>query len=271
MDQSKNNLIIVLLVAGAFLLGNLWFKVSNLEKNQKTGTATTQPADTTTQTGDTQAQQAAPTQAPVALNAIKALFGKDYISFGDANKKLLFVEISDPSCPFCHIAAGKNPELSEQVDARFKYKSKGGDYVPPVEEMKKLVDSGKAGFVWMYANGHGNGQLASQALYCANEKDKFWPVHDLLMTNKGYDLLNNEVKNDKTKSDKLADFLSSAVDKDFLTDCLKNGKYEKTLTRDEQEAAKLGFQGTPHFFVNEVPFGGAQNYSTMQSEVDKYL
>src|SRR3989344_7398128 len=131
MDQSKNNLIIVLLVAGAFLLGNLWFKVSNLEKNQKTGTATTQPADTTTQTGDTQAQQAAPTQAPVALNAIKALFGKDYISFGDANKKLLFVEISDPSCPFCHIAAGKNPELSEQVDARFKYKSKGGDYVPP--------------------------------------------------------------------------------------------------------------------------------------------
>lgn len=76
----------------------------------------------------------------------------------------------------------------------------GGTYVAPVPEMKRLVDEGKAAFVFIYTNGHGNGEMGTKAMYCAHEKGNFWPVHDKLMSSEGYGLLNDVVKNDKTKS-----------------------------------------------------------------------
>ena len=52
--------------------------------------------------------------------------------FGKKDSKILFVEFSDPSCPFCHVAAGKNPELNKQAGAQFTMEKDGGTYVPPV-------------------------------------------------------------------------------------------------------------------------------------------
>jgi protein-disulfide isomerase len=92
--------------------------------------------------------------------------------FGKKDSKVLFVEFSDPSCPFCHVASGKNPELNKQAGAQFTMEKDGGTYVPPVPEMKKLVDSGKAAYVWLYANGHGNGELATKALVLCEGKGK---------------------------------------------------------------------------------------------------
>jgi protein-disulfide isomerase len=207
----------------------------------------------------------------ITLSQIKKLFSKDFIHFGDANKKVLFVEVSDPSCPYCHIAAGKNPELAKQVGSQFQYASDGGSYLPPVEEMKKLTDEGKASFVYLYSNGHGNGELAAQALYCAFEKNLFWPVHDKLMTNAGYTLLNEEIKTDKTKIAELTTFLANDIDSGFLTECLQSKKYESRLKRDEELAATLGFQGTPYFLINTKSFSGAYSFKEMQSTVDNLL
>lgn len=264
--KSKKNLqqifvpVLVLFAIGlAFFSGTLWQKVKNLEKGG-TVTKDTQPA--------------APSQPTVSLDLIKGLFEKDLIKFGDKDKKVIFVEISDPSCPYCHVAAGLNPELNKQIDTtnnRFKLVSDGGKYLAPVPEMKKLVDSGKASFVWIYSPGHGSGEMGTKALYCANEKGKFWQVHSLLMTNKGYDLLNNTIKNDKTKSGDLATFLKSAVDSAFLKECLDSGKYDARLANDVQVASTLGYQGTPDFFVNATNFGGAYSYTDMRSVVDAAL
>jgi hypothetical protein len=77
--------------------------------------------------------------------------------------------------------------------------SKGGTYKAPVLEMKKLVDEGKASFVYIYYPGHGAGEMGTKSMYCAQEKGLFWQVHDLLMTDAGYKLMNETVKNDKTK------------------------------------------------------------------------
>ncbi len=249
---------LVLSIGLAFMVGVLWQKVANLEKG---GVATG---------AQQQAQQ--PAAPSVSLNTIKSLFNKDIVKFGDANRKVLFVEVGDPSCPFCHAASGENHSIYSSLGGTtFKLVSDGGTYDAPVTEMRKLVDAGKASFTYIFYPGHGNGEMGMKALYCANEKGKFWQAHDLIMSDKGYNLMNNTVKNDKTQSGTLSDFLKNVVDPDFLKSCLDSGKYDAQLSTDQALAATLGIQGTPGFFVNDKSFPGAYNWTDMKSTVDAAL
>jgi len=254
--------LVVVAIGLAFFSGTLFQRVKNFEKGgAAVGTTTPQQA----------AAPAQPDKVAVSLDTIKGLFDKDLVKFGDKNSKVLFVEISDPSCPYCQIASGLNPTLNSQSGAQFKLVKDGGTYVAPVVEMRKLIEAGKASLVWIFSPGHGNGEMGTKALYCANEKGKFWGVSDLLMTAKGYDFLNNTIKNDKTKSGDLATFLKSAVDPVFLKECVDSGKYDARLTSDTQLAQSLGFQGTPDFYVNATNFAGAYSYTDMKSAVDAAL
>lgn len=264
-ESSKNGLLekivpilLILTIGMAFGIGVLWTKVTNLEKG---GTAAQAPAQ----------QAAQPAATKVTLDMVKGLFSKDIVKFGDANKKLLFVEIGDPSCPYCHVAGGKNPELAAQVGAQFKYVSAGGTYVPPVPEMEKLIDSGKASYAYVYYPGHGAGEMGAKALYCAFDQGKFWQAHNVVYSNKGYELLNNVVKNDKTQSQKVVDLLASVVDGNKLKECVDSGKYDAKLASDQALALTLGVQGTPGFFVNDTSFPGAYNYTDMKATVDAAL
>lgn len=228
------------------------------------------------QSQSTQAvQQQAPAQPPVnpqiSLDTVRDLFSKNIIKLGNANSKLLMIEVADPSCPYCHIVAGVNTEIGAQAGPQFKLVSQGGSYIPPVPEMKKLVDQGKAAFAWIYTNGHGNGELATKALYCAFDQGKFWQAHDLLLSAKGYTLINDVVKNDATKSQQVADFLASTVDKNKLKSCLDSGKYDTRLTEDSNLAASLGINGTPGFFLNATNFAGAYSWTDMKSAADAAL
>ncbi len=255
--------LLVSTIALAFVVGVLWEKVSS---SGKSGVSATPAAAANANAGTAQPN--------VTLDTIKGLFSKDLIKVGDAKSKVLFVEISDPSCPYCHVATGKNPKLNREIDPTnnsFKLISDGGKYDPPVLEMKKLVDAGKASFVYIYSPGHGNGEMGMKALYCANEKGKFWEANDLIMTDAGYTLMNTTVQNDKTKSGTIADFLKSVVDKDFMKSCLDSGKYDARLASDQALAKTLGVQGTPGFFVNATNFAGAYSYTDMKSAVDAAL
>ena len=268
--KNNNNpltmILVGLLVISSFVIGSLYQKVKYLEKGTTTAANTNQQ-----QAAPTADAQVQPAEEKVDIEKIKDTFDKSLVKFGKANSKLLFIEVADPSCPYCHIAAGKNSELNNEVGDRFKLVSDGGTYLAPVVEMKKLVDSGKAAFAWLYTNGHGNGEMGTKALYCANEKGKFWQVHDLLMTNKGYNLLNETVKNDKSKAQALADFLSPAFNAGDMKNCLESGKYDDRLQTDSGLASSIGVQGTPGFFVNETKFAGAYNYTDMKSVVDAAL
>lgn len=261
----ETNLVLaLLLIVAAFFIGRLSAQVEQLK-----GGGTTTAAQQNTQQTQQQAQQ--PAQAQVSLAQIQGLEDKKNIFFGDKNRKLTFVEFSDPSCPFCHVASGNDGELNKQMGPQFTLASDGGSYVAPVKEMKKLVDAGKASFIWLYANGHGNGEMGAKALYCANEKGKFWEAHDLIMSQKGYDLMNNTVKNDKTKSGDVATFLKGVVNYNDMKSCLDSGKYDARLTQDMTLAQSMGFQGTPYFFVNTSPIVGAESFKDMESLVDAAL
>lgn len=255
-----------LVIAGAVLLGCLIIAGMILF-------ASTQMAKTTGSVAAPAGDQAAVPEAakPVTIDQVKALFTDKNLAFGKKDSKVLFVEFSDPSCPYCHVAAGKNPNLNKQAGAQFTMAKDGGSYLPPVPEMKKMVDSGKAAFVWIYANGHGNGELGTKAMYCAKEKGKFWEVHDLLMSEAGYKLMNEQVKNDVAKAGEMADFLKSAVKAGDMQSCLESGKYDDRIASDMAIAQQFGFKGTPSFFVNTTNFGGAYSYKDMVSAVEKAL
>lgn len=216
------------------------------------------------------AVQQAP-QPAASLSQVKDVFNKAQIKFGDTGKKLIAVEVADPSCPFCHIVTGKNPQLNKQAGDRFTLVSDGGAYVAPVPEIEKLVKNGQASFAWIYTPGHGNGEMGSKALYCAFEKNKFWEVHDLLMTSKGYDLLNDTIKNDKSKSGDLADFLQPVFDSGTMKSCLDSGKYDNRLQEDIALAQSIGISGTPGFYFNDKQFAGAYSYTDMESTVKSVL
>lgn len=249
-------IMLIAIIGLSFVVGTLWQKVQDLEKTPKT-----------VATADT----VAPTEVPISLDQIKEVFKKDVIKFGDENRKALFIAVEDPSCPYCSIASGHNAELNKSAGSQFLLVSDGGTYVAPVIEMKKLVDQNKASFAYIYTPGHGNGEMGTKALYCAFEKGKFWPVHDLLMTDKGYSLLNDTVKNDKTKSQTLVDFLKPAMNATELKACLDSGKYDERLTSDTELARSLGVSGTPGFFVNDTRFSGAYSYTQMEPVVKTAL
>ncbi len=265
IEASKASLIekivpvlVVLSIGLAFIVGVLWQKVSILEKGGVTpGTPTT----------GTQ-QQAKPT---VSMDTIKGLFSKDLLKFGDGNRKVLFVEIADPSCPYCHAADGANHQIYKSLGATFQLKADGGSYVAPVTEMKKLVDAGQASYTYIYYPGHGNGEMSMKALYCAEEKGKFWEARDLIMSDAGYTLANTTVQNDKTKSQVVADFLKGVIDTNFMKSCLDSGKYDGRITSDSALAVELGVQGTPGFFVNSTSYPGAYSYTSMEESVKTAL
>lgn len=190
------------------------------------------------------------------------------IVLGNKDAKLVITEFSDPSCPFCHIASGKNGALNTSVGAQFTLVADGGKYVAPVPEFRKLVESGKAAYTFMYSNGHGNGRVATQALYCANEQGKFWDVHDMLFTAAGYSIINDVVKNDVTKAGAMADFLVASIDKNFMKSCLESNKYDAKLTSDESIAVQFGVQGTPGYFINTRKFAGAFSYKDMEAMIN---
>lgn len=254
MSDDKSSKLVPILLVGlvglAFAVGVLWQKVVILEKG-KTSATTTDTAQATTP----------PT---ASLDQIKGLFGKDLIKFGTADAKLIFVEVSDPSCPYCGIASGVNKALIKQFDTK-------GDYVAPVPEMEKLVAAGKASFVYIYSPGHGNGEVGMRALYCSFEQNKFWEAEKIIMSDAGYALLNDTVKNDVSQSQKVVDLLKNVVDAAKLKACIDGGKYTDRLTSDAQLASSLGVQGTPGFFVNETNFAGAYSFTQMKSLVDKQL
>jgi protein-disulfide isomerase len=252
-----------LAVAGAILVGSLVIAATMFVISPKTASVALPAGDAKQPVGEEKPE--------VTLDQVKALFGKGSVAFGDVESKVVFTEFSDPSCPFCHVAAGKNPSLNKEINAQFVMAADGGSYVPPVPEMKKLIDAKKAGYVWVYNDGHGNGRLAAEALYCAHEKGKFWEAHDLLMSAAGYTLTNETVKNDRKKAGVMADFLKSAVKPADMKACLESGKYTKRLTEDMAVAKAFGSGGTPAFFVNTTLFSGAYSFTDMQATVDQFL
>jgi len=75
-------------------------------------------------------------------------------------------------------------------------------------------------------------------------------------------LLNDKIKNDKTKFVELASFLQGTVDTNKLKTCFDSRKYEGRISSDPQIAQDFGYQATPTFFINDKVVEGASSWDT---------
>ena len=90
-----------------------------------------------------------------AAPAVDMALAADDIVKGSANAPITIIEYSDPSCPFCAAAAGKNQQVIDYL------KSRDPSWEAPVPKIiKNYVDTGKVKLVFRYFPGHGKGAEA---------------------------------------------------------------------------------------------------------------
>jgi len=176
---------------------------------------------------------------------------------GDKNAPVTVVVYSDPSCPFCGAAAGKNQEVMDYL------KQNDPSWIAPVPGIiSNYVKSGKAKLIFRYYPGHGTGELSMGYLSCANEQGKFWQLHDEFFANQ------NSIDNQGVLS-ALAGTVG--LDSAKLDSCLKKGDFTAKIQEDVESGKAVGVKGTPAFFVNGQKFEGAYSFATFQLVIDDLL
>ncbi|MBK7975020.1 MAG: thioredoxin domain-containing protein [Deltaproteobacteria bacterium] len=158
---------------------------------------------------------------------------------GSASAPVTIVEYSDFQCPFCSREQG----VLEQLRQRY------GEKVRIVYKHFPLTSI------------HPNAQKAAEAAECANEKGKFWELHDLLYQNQT-----------ALELDKLPGYAQQVgLDPNEMKQCLDSGRMVARVKKDADSAAAVGVTSTPSFFVNGIKVRGAQPVEYFQGLIDAEL
>jgi len=149
---------------------------------------------------------------------------------GPADAPLVLVEYADYECPFCQQVQPTLDRLETDFKGRMAFAYK--DMPLPM---------------------HPHAQKAAEASRCAGLQGKYWEYHDLLSKDKGF-----EVPQLKAAASQLG-LETAAFDK-----CLDSGQQANAVKSTQDEAQKLGLQGTPSFFLNGRFFTGNLSYDQMR-------
>jgi len=174
-------------------------------------------------------------------------------SRGNENARFTLVEFSDYQCPFC---------------LRFVR-----DTLPLIE--RDYIKTGKIKYIYRdfpLESLHPYALLASEAAACAGEQGKYWEMHDRLFANSG----------SVTAKDLTSHAESLGLNPATFQQCLESSKYSEPIRQGIKEAAGLGVNGTPTFFVGQIlPNGsrlkvirvlrGAPAYPTFKEVLDGIL
>jgi len=164
-----------------------------------------------------------------APTPVRAVVGVDGPSRGPAGAAVTIVEFEDFQCPFCKRAQ----DTMEQVLARYK------DRVRVVHRDLPLRTLHPASW------------KMHEAGRCAEEQGKFWEYRALLY---------NSVP--AASPEQLNNYASQVgLNVSDFTKCLDSEKFNAVIQKDEDEANRLGIQGTPFFFINGRLLSGAQPMS----------
>lgn len=207
-------------------------------------------------TGNNEDKQA---QVQEALISDAAQINESDVVLGDSDAPLTIISYSDPSCPFCAAAAGKNKQVMDYL------KQQDPSWEAPIPGIiENYVKTGKAKFIFRYFPGHGTGEEAMKMMFCANEQGKFWELGDKIFDNQ--DIIENS---DELK--KLA--VAAGLDIAKINSCLASGKYDSKLAEDTASGKKVAFKGTPAFIINGklVEPVGALPYSEIKIKLDQAL
>jgi protein-disulfide isomerase len=162
---------------------------------------------------------------------------KDTPVRGPAGAPLMLVEYADYECPYCQ-------------------------QVQPTIDQLELAFKGKVAFAYkdLPLPMHPHAQKAAEASRCAGLQGKYWEYHDLLSKTKRLD-----VSQLKAGARQLG-LETGAFDK-----CLDSGERAAAIKSSQDEAQKLGLQGTPSFFLNGRFFSGNLSYDQMRQMMEEEL
>ncbi|HEU4412676.1 MAG TPA: thioredoxin domain-containing protein [Polyangiaceae bacterium] len=103
--------------------------------------------------------------------------------------------------------------------------------------------------------------VAAQAVFAAKGADAFWKFHALAFKNQRELTAENFVRWAQEAG------VDAATFEKFKSD----PAVAKKVERDHELAAKLGVEGTPHFFINGVELSGAQPYDKFKEIVEAQI
>jgi protein-disulfide isomerase len=168
---------------------------------------------------------------------------------GNPDAKVLIIEFGDYQCPSCRM-------FWKDVEPRLK---------------KEYIDTGKAKLVFRdfpIVQIHPEALLASMAVDCAGEQNKYWQYHDKVFReqyNKGDDLVRFKAADLKKWAK------DSGLDQAKFDQCLDSEKYKNEVLKDKADGDAVSVQGTPTFFINGRVIGGAQPYPAFKTLIDDLL
>ena len=159
-------------------------------------------------------------------------------SQGPQEAKVKIVEFSDFQCPYCSMAA----KAMDGVKKRF------GDQVQVIYRNYPLPF-------------HANARDAAIYGLCANQQQKFWPMHDKMFA--------NQSKLDKKSLRSYASALG--LDMKAFDKCSQSTDVGKQVDADMQEGEKLGVAATPTLFINGRKYAGGLDEQDLDNAIQAAL
>jgi protein-disulfide isomerase len=156
---------------------------------------------------------------------------------GPANAPITLIAFSDYECPYCKRAETTVEEVLKAYPDKIRYYHR--DF--PLDF-------------------HANARPAAMAARCANEQGKFWAYRTALFTSA-------DLSADRLKA--IADEIG--LDRTKFDACVASDKLAAAIDKDMADAATVGVNGTPAFFVNGRMLSGAQPFEAFKSAIDAEL
>lgn len=157
---------------------------------------------------------------------------------GPAGAPVTIVVFSDFECPYC--ARGR--DVMDQVVAAYPGKVRVVHRDFPLSFHQKAPKAAEAG-------------------HCAEEQGKFWALHDWMFDHQ--DTLDPE---DLTRA-----AAKLGLDQARFGECLSSGRHAATVAANLAAGEKAGVEGTPAYFINGRPLGGAQPFEKFKEIIDREL
>lgn len=191
-----------------------------------------------------------PTPAGQPTGAASGNIADDDPFLGNPDAPVIFVEFSDFQCPFCRRLFRETlPQLKEEFIKTGKVKFVYRDY--PLSAI------------------HGLAETYAQAGECADDQEKFWPMHDKIFE-----------EQDRAGSGTITNFSAADVkrwarevglDGVSFDACLDSGKHAGEVAKDFSDGQALGVSGTPTVFVNGRSVVGALAYAQFKALIEAAL
>jgi protein-disulfide isomerase len=159
-------------------------------------------------------------------------------SLGPAQAPVTIVEFSDFECPYCARA------------------------VPVVHKIReRYTDKVRVVFRDFPLSMHKKAALAAEAATCAQQQDRFWPLHDRLFA------MQSKLELESIKEAAAAVGLEPRA----FEECLKSGRAAAEWRKDVEDARSYGVSGTPTFFVNGRMVTGGATVENLSRVIDEEL